>query len=157
MPATAGVTAGEVCCSFDGNGSSGLLCCDGPKGTVVLLSTSRPAFAGTGVAIFKTRMNGKFSIHWLVGHSVAYIQSGTSPASCFLGRTPHDIQQGNSLHFTIRLDLCTRNTKRTNSIDSLQHLRAIIPIGSDDGRMAKQNPASAPCKSASTLDDQLEV
>lgn len=43
LPATAGVTAGEVCCSFDGRGSSGLLCCDGPKDTIVLLSRSWPA------------------------------------------------------------------------------------------------------------------
>jgi hypothetical protein len=54
VPAVAGVTAGEVCCSFDGNGSSGLSCCDGPNGTVVLLSTSRPAFTGMDVTIFKT-------------------------------------------------------------------------------------------------------
>lgn len=41
LPATAGgVTVGEVCCSLDGSGTPGLLCCDGPKGTVVLLSGS---------------------------------------------------------------------------------------------------------------------
>jgi hypothetical protein len=32
VPANAGVTAGDVCCSFDGNESSLLLCCDGPRG-----------------------------------------------------------------------------------------------------------------------------
>ena len=46
LPETAGVTAGEVCCSFDGSGSCGLLCCDGAKGTVVLLSRSWPAHEG---------------------------------------------------------------------------------------------------------------
>lgn len=55
LPATAGgVTVGEVCCSLDGSGSPGLWCCDGPKGTVVLLSRSWPAYKGVSVNISLT-------------------------------------------------------------------------------------------------------
>ena len=57
LPATAGVTAGEVCCSFDGSGSCGLLCCDGPKGTVVLLSTSWPAHKGMTTINISRKVN----------------------------------------------------------------------------------------------------
>jgi hypothetical protein len=150
VPVVAGVTGGEVCCSFDGNGSSGLPCCDGPSGTVVLLSTSRPAFTRNG-RYKDFRVPPQFGLFW----QMAYIQSGTSPTSCFLCRRQRGIQPGNSLHLKIILYVWIPNTKRTNRIDSSGYLRPIIPIGSVDGSTAKQNLASAPCNINQHKVDQL--
>jgi hypothetical protein len=106
------------------------------------------------VTISKTLANGKFSsTRWYV--VLAYIQSGTNPASCFLCRILRGIQPRNSLHSTVILFVKSINTKGKKYQDWLEHSRAIIPTGSGDGSTAKQNPVRSPC-TIGKLDDQFQ-
>jgi hypothetical protein len=154
-PATAAVTAGEVCCSLDldSNGSSGLLCCDGPKGTVVLLSTSWPGCKYSVLPYL--RLWRMVNLVVLVGMWFWLTFRAVPTQLHVLCRILRCTQPRSSLHSTVILFVKSINTKGKKYQDWLEHSRAIIPTGSGDGSTAKQNPVRSPCK-IGKLDDQFQ-
>jgi hypothetical protein len=83
---------------------------------------------------------------YLVKSFLTYIQTGTSPGSCFLCQKQCGTQPRSSLHRRLSGKRFFSKKIQRNIQTRFKHSRPIIPTGSGDGCTAKQKPAIVPWK-----------